>query len=203
MKVELINHTPYPFEALVFAARNCYKSFEKGGREADERLIRSIVRRGHHSILEFVDFTFYVDGISRTCSHQLVRHRIGSYAQQSQRYVGEESFDFTVPPEIERDEELLKVFKDAMESARAAYGTLLRAGIRKEDARFVLPQACHTSIVVKYNLRSLRHFFDLRMSERAQWEIREVACRMFDLAYDVIPIALEDMKPLRDELSME
>jgi thymidylate synthase (FAD) len=161
-----------------------------------QRLLRGLIRSGHLSALEHATFTFAVDGISRACSHQLVRHRLASYNQQSQRYVqfsGDEQF--IVPPEIMRSAEAREVFYQAMRSAREAYDKLVQLGLADgrekesvlEDARFVLPNAAETKIVITMNARELRHFFSLRCCKRAQWEINRLAWAMRFLSASVAP----------------
>jgi thymidylate synthase (FAD) len=168
------------------------------------RLVRGLVRSGHMSALEHASFTFAVDGISRACSHQLVRHRVASYSQQSQRYVrfGAEG-GFVVPPSIASSPEARTVFLEAMENARRAYDRLVELGLAEgrksesvyEDARFVLPNASETKIVVTMNARELRHLFALRCCRRAQWEINRLAWTMRYLASSVAPLLFEDTGP--------
>ena len=159
-------------------------------------MVRTLVRSGHLSSLEHANFTFAIDGISRACSHQLVRHRLASYNQQSQRYVrfGERA-SFVVPPQIQENLQALEVFYQAMANARQAYEKLVEIGLAEgrakgqvlEDARFVLPNAAETKVVVTMNARELRHFFSLRCCRRAQWEIRRLAWVMRYLVLDVAP----------------
>lgn len=167
-------------------------------------MVRILVGSGHHSALEHASFTFAVDGISRACSHQLVRHRLASYNQQSQRYVrfgtGD---DFVVPPNIDVVPEARAVFMEAMEQARDAYDRLVEIGLDQgysnetvqEDARFVLPNAAETKIVVTMNARELRHFFRVRCCRRAQWEINRLAWAMRHLATLVAPTLFEKTGP--------
>ena len=151
------------------------------------KLVRILVRSGHHSALEHASFSFAVDGVSRACTHQLVRHRVASYNQQSQRYVNFSAADsFVVPPSIAANAEAEAVFLKAMDDARAAYDRLVELGLAEgrgkesvqEDARFVLPNAAETKIVVTMNARELRHFFQVRCCRRAQWEINALAWQM-------------------------
>lgn len=168
------------------------------------RLVRGLVRSGHMSALEHATFTFAVDGISRACSHQLVRHRLASYSQQSQRYVrfGPDGA-FVVPPRIAASAEARTVFYEAMEHARWAYERLVELGLAEgrssesvfEDARFVLPNAAETKIVVTMNARELRHFFSLRCCRRAQWEINRLAWTMRHLAVATAPLLFEGTGP--------
>lgn len=169
-----------------------------------ERMVRILVRSGHHSALEHASFTFAVDGISRACSHQLVRHRLASYNQQSQRYVHFGSEDgFVIPPRIDEVPEARETFLAAMEQARAAYDKLVELGLARgygresvqEDARFVLPNAAETKIVVSMNARELRHFFSVRCCRRSQWEINRLAWTMRHLASRVSPHLFGDTGP--------
>ncbi|MCK4443933.1 MAG: FAD-dependent thymidylate synthase, partial [Thermoplasmata archaeon] len=138
------------------------------------------------------------EGVSRACTHQLVRHRIASYSQRSQRYVDEGEFDYVVPPSIEGSEEAKKEFEETMDFLIKKYEQLKDIGVTKEDARFVLPNACTTTIVVTMNARSLRNFFKVRMEKHAQWEIRTLAGNMYDLVQEVAPELFEDLHTLRD-----
>lgn len=195
MKVSLLQYTPEPEKLVAAAARLCYSD-----KSADELMdnftpekvaefVQKLVALGHESPMEHVCFTFAVDGISRACSHQLVRHRIGvSFSQKSQRYVKENQFEYVVPPRIAGNPELAAKFEQAMKNARTEYAELLAAGVPAEDARFVLPNAAATSLVVTMNVRSLWHFFELRCCNRAQWEIRALADAMLREVREVAPL---------------
>jgi thymidylate synthase (FAD) len=172
--------------------------------EAVAKLVRILVRSGHHSALEHASFTFAIDGVSRACTHQIVRHRLASYNQQSQRYVTFGAVDsFVVPPSISANAEAEAVFLTAMEQARAAYDTLVDIGLSEgrtresaqEDARFVLPNAAETKIVVTMNVRELRHFFQVRCCRRAQWEINALAWRMRAMLRDISSNLFEGTGP--------
>jgi len=196
MKVELIAVTRYlqgsgaPEELLEHAGRVCYRSESKG--EPGEFIQRRI-REGHESIIEHASLTFEISGISRACSHQLVRHRIASYSQESQRYVDLSNPDFVVPPAIAEKPATVEVWSGLVQQMKGAYRELRRLGIRKEDARFLLPNATATRIVVTMNFRELRHFFKVRCDRAAQWEIRALAREMLRLAYQVAPSVFEDL----------
>jgi thymidylate synthase (FAD) len=173
--------------------------------EAVEKLVRVLVNSGHLSTFEHASFTFGVDGISRACSHQLVRHRLASYSQQSQRYVRFGSGSgFIVPPQIAGSPEALAVFEQAMRSAQEAYDRLVELGKAgglkdeavQEDARFVLPNAAETRIVVTMNARELRHFFGVRCCRRAQWEINALAWYMLFLARSTAPLLFRKAGPV-------
>lgn len=200
LNVTLLNHTLNPIQTIASAARLCM--FNKNISElkdviTDEyaqELTKKLIDMGHDSPTEHVIFTFGIEGISRACSHQLVRHRIASYSQQSQRYVNEKDFDFVVPPEISNNDSAKKIFFDQMTVLNDIYKKLVELGIKKEDARFILPNACETKIICTFNIRSLKNFFKLRLDKHAQWEIREMATKMFDLVYAECPILFEDIK---------
>ena len=201
MRVSLLAHTPEPERTAAAAARLCYSDadisqlLEIDG-EKQEELLRKIIRLGHHSVLEHVSLTFGIEGISRACSHQLVRHRLASYSQQSQRYVkADKRFAAVVPPSIAGRPELKERFEALLVAMHGFYGELLEAGVPAEDARFVLPNAAETKIVVTMNGRELRHFFALRCCRRAQWEIRALAKEMLRLARAAAPTLFADAGP--------
>ncbi|MGB4093274.1 MAG: FAD-dependent thymidylate synthase [Ruminococcus flavefaciens] len=217
MKVELIAHTPEPEKLAATAAKLCYSSSDIGtlrdGLTEDkvDSFIDMIVSIGHESVLEHVSFTFGIEGISRACSHQLVRHRIASYSQKSQRYVNENGFEFITPPEIDALPEAKEEFDRIMDEITESYEKiadlltdkhkvrLMAEGmdekqaaskarkLANEDARFLLPNACETKIVVTMNVRSLFNFFRHRCCNRAQWEIRAVANEMLRLCLEAAP----------------
>ena len=201
MDVQLLASTPNAEDLVVAAARLCYSSsssFEELLTWTEERksaLLQKVLTAGHLSVFEHASFTFGVSGISRACSHQLVRHRIASFSQQSQRYVDASGFEAVVPPAIAARKEAFQRFESLLEEARAAYAELLDMGIAAEDARFVLPNAVQTSLVVTMNARELRHFFALRCCLRAQWEIRELAGKMLILAREKAPLLFAGVGP--------
>lgn len=174
MKVTLTRVTENPILAIEEAASNCYNSEPT----TDGRIMSSCYKSGHHSVLEFADFTFHVEGISRACSHQLVRHRHASYAQRSQRYVDEDNFGYIIPKSIENNGGALVDYKKAMNRIKECYEYLKELGVPAEDARMILPNACETIIEVKMNGRELIHFMNERLCTRAQWEIRDLAKAM-------------------------
>lgn len=201
MKVILMNHTPDPERAVAIAARLCYspvgvQELERAmSREDMARLIRGVVRMGHHSTLEHASFQFAVEGVSRALTHQLVRHRLASYSQQSQRYVAASGFGYVVPPSVEGRPETLAAFERVIAEIGRVYDDLLADGVPKEDARYLLPNATETKIVISMNARALRHFFELRCCARAQWEIRRLAYRMLRECRRVAPLLFEDAGP--------
>ncbi|MBD6955988.1 MAG: FAD-dependent thymidylate synthase [Thermoplasmata archaeon] len=167
------------------------RDFKDLSKEKVEHLIDLLRQLGHESVFEHVSFTFSVEGISRVCSHQLVRHRMASFTQQSQRYVPLEP-EFIIPESIENSEfrdEFYRILNDS----RDLYKRMVKSGIKKEDARFILPQAVETKIIVTMNGRELRHFINLRAGKEAQWEIRALAIEMLKLAHEVSPILFDDL----------
>ncbi|HDN05813.1 MAG TPA: FAD-dependent thymidylate synthase, partial [Candidatus Bathyarchaeota archaeon] len=146
-------------------------------------------------------FTFSIEGVSRAMTHQLIRHRIASYTQQSQRYVTYNTLEnYVTPPSIRNNKEAKKLFDETLAKISEVYQKLLRMNIPKEDARFILPNAAKTNIIVTMNARELRHFFNLRCCMRAQWEIREVAIEMLRQVKKVAPALFENAGPSCVEL---
>ncbi|MCX8109696.1 MAG: FAD-dependent thymidylate synthase [Syntrophorhabdaceae bacterium] len=201
-KVILLAYTPDPMEAVSLAARLCYSPLgidsikEDMTKDRQKGLIEKLLKSGHLSPLEHASFTFAVEGISRACSHQLVRHRLASYSQQSQRYVSmERGFDYIIPPSIESDTELRVRFVAFMEKTQDFYNEIVsnlkQKGMKGEeayeDARFILPNAAETKIILTMNARELLHFFTQRCCMRAQWEIRQMARKILKLVKAVAP----------------
>jgi thymidylate synthase (FAD) len=202
MQVELIAITRYlggegrPEELLEHAGRVCYRSERRGDAG---RFLRARIREGHESIVEHASATFEISGISRACSHQLVRHRIASFSQESQRYVDMSGPEWVLPPAVEENPEARAVWERFAGEVQAAYRALRQLEVRKEDARFVLPNGTATRIVVTMNFRELLHLFRLRISAEAQWEIRDVCVRMLELVYPLAPSVFGDLRgELRD-----
>lgn len=199
MHVELLYHTPDPERAIATAARLCYapvgaaELMETMPEERVKSVLSTIMASGHYSTLEHASYTFAVDGVSRALTHQLVRHRIASFNQQSQRYVKFKNGVEVVKPEsVTATPELEAVFDEAIDATVNAYKKLLDAGVPAEDARYLLPNAAETKIVITMNVRELLHFFELRCCNRAQWEIRELAHRMLELAKPTAPFIFMD-----------
>jgi len=195
MKVVLVVHTPDPDRLCAQAA--LVSKWPKGWSEfkdlwndkTDLQHLTDAIEKGHVSVIEHACFTFSLEGISRSCSHQLVRHRIASYTQQSQRYVQLQDPDaFVIPETIQENEKARKLFQEQLKAQFSTYERLIDLGIPKEDARFVMPNATKTNILVTMNARELLHFFALRCCERTQWELREVAWKMLTLAKKVAPL---------------
>lgn len=202
MKVKVLSHTERPDEVIAKAARQCYSSYPAYDVELtptkQETLIKKIIRNGHHSCLEHASITFAISDISRTCSHQLVRHRMASYSQQSQRYTTAVD-DCVIPGSIAFQPKLYKLFLETVYKAFETYQTFIQAGVPKEDARYILPNAAVTNIVVTMNFRELLHFFKLRLSRYAQWEIRELANQMLELCMEISPTVFEEVNYDTDE----
>ena len=193
MQVKLLRYTPEPEKTVAMSARLCYSPIgaaqleEKITDEQAAKLVRKLVEMGHFSTLEHVTFTFAIEGVSRVLTHQLVRHRMASYSQQSQRYVKEHDFETILPLSIAARPAEREKFEKLMGEVRKLYTEWTEMGIPAEDARYILPNAAETKIVVTMNVRSLYNFFSLRCCSRAQWEIRELAEKMFELVYPVAP----------------
>ena len=198
MDVRLLYHTPDPERAIAAAARLCYAPvgaadlLEQMSEQAAHKVLKTVITSGHTSTLEHASYTFAIDGVSRAMTHQLVRHRLASYSQQSQRYVSYDDPAFIVPPKVDADPEARQLFLNACGDAFLAYRALLDSGVAPEDARYLLPNATETKIAVTMNVRELLHFFELRCCKRAQWEIREVALRMLELAEPTAPYIFMD-----------
>ena len=184
LDVKLIAHTTEPVRVVAAAAKICYSDSPvgkllEGLDEANiDRLLSILRESGHMSPYEHASFTFSIEGVSRVATHQLVRHRIASFSQRSQRYVSEDGSRCVMPPEVKGNAEARAVFEECVKNARDAYERMTALGVPKEDARFALPHGWETAIVVTMNARELRHFFEQRLCRRAQWEIREAARRM-------------------------
>ncbi len=201
MLVQLLSYTPQPEKIVAAAARLCYSAAgidDLLGAPASQQanLIDKILALGHFSVLEHVNFSFGIEGISRACSHQLVRHRLASYSQQSQRYVANDKpFPAIEPPSIAQHPELQQRYHELFAQTHQLYTELLAAGIPAEDARFVLPNATATKLVMTMNARELHHFFSLRCCQRAQWEIRAMAKEMLLLCRATAPLLFANAGP--------
>lgn len=196
MKLVLMRTTPEPDRLVAIAARRCYSSRsaddidEQLSDQEVERLLDFLRQRNHLSPFEHADFSFSVDGISRALSHQLVRHRIASYSQESQRYVNYmkvETLPFITPPKIAASAAALQIYNQALEQTLAAYRSMVEAGIAPEDARYIFPNAIETKFVFTMNARSLFNFFEQRCCLKAQWEIRALAMAMLTEVRKVAP----------------
>ncbi len=225
LKVELLYHTPEPEKAIALSAKLCYASTSISELEeglTDEKVgsfVNMLSDIGHESPIEHASFTFGIEGVSRSLLAQITRHRIASFSVQSQRYVREDGFEFVTPPQIAADPEALEIFEQAMREDNEYYeriaavlkknhtARLVAEGMDEaaaakkaekmaiEDARFVLPNACTTKMIVTMNARSLNNFFAHRCCNRAQWEIRELAEKMLRLVREVAPTLFEKSGP--------
>jgi len=166
----------------------------KKWRNSAHKFIEMLIKTGHTSVLEHAVATFRVEGGSRAFTHQLVRHRIASFTQQSQRYVEESGFNYVIPPSIEKKDEARRIFLDLIEHSKEAYKKLLDLGVKKEDARFVLPNAVCSEIVITANFREWRHIFELRGHPSAQWEIRRMAVEILKILKKEAPSVFFDFE---------
>lgn len=196
MNLVLMRNTPDPDRLVALAARRCYSSRsadeieDKFSESEIEKLLDFLRQRNHLSPFEHADFSFSVDGISRALSHQLVRHRMASYSQESQRYVNYmkvETLPFITPSKIGENENALKIYNQAIEQTLDAYRKMVEIGIPPEDARYIFPNAIETKIVFTMNARSLFNFFEQRCCIKAQWEIRNLALAMLREVRKVAP----------------
>ena len=183
MNVTLIQATPNPVETIAQIASICYDSYPTNALG----LVKHLYSNGHHSVFEHIYFTFKIEGISRACSHQLVRHRHCSFTQRSQRYCSEDGFEYVVPPSM-----LSTHFDCDMEDINDWYQRYQALGYPNEDARYILPNACATSLYLSCNLRELIHMANERLCTRAQWEIRDLVkqmCKLVDpqLQFMLVP----------------
>lgn len=216
LRVDLLSYTESPEEKVAMAAKLCYSSAgitqlrEGIARQDQASFIRKLMEMGHHSPVEHVSFTFGIEGVSRSLLAQITRHRLASFSVKSQRYVEEgggedQVFDYIIPPRITNlGEDYTRKFEQQMKQIHAWYRDWLdvlsvAAGQDgdpvKEDARFVLPNAAETKMVVSMNARELHHFFNLRCCNRAQWEIRTLATEMLRLVKGVAPVLFENAGP--------
>ncbi len=194
MEVELLSITPNIEKLIEKAGRTSYLSFNKQGKNTEKNLIRMLLKKKHYSVLEHAYATFKISGASRAFTHQLVRHRLCSFTQQSQRFVDESSFNYIEPKSIKNNKKSHLIFKISIEHARKAYLNLQKLGITNEDARYVLPNAVESQIVITANLREWRHIIKLRGSSDSQWEIRNVVIKIIELLKNNVPTVFEDFK---------
>jgi len=192
MKVTLLAVTPDAEKLIERAGRTCYLSLPRMGQGTESRFIRMLIGSGHESVLEHAFATFRVNGGSRAFTHQIVRHRLCSFSQQSQRYVDEKGFEYIEPRSVTADKEAHRIFEESVDSARKSYDKLQQLGIKKEDARYVLPNAVESEIVISANFRELRHIFNIRCAKSAQWEIRKICLEMLRIMKEVAPSVFAD-----------
>jgi len=200
MNVKLIGFTPNPEKLPAMAAKLTHtiakpEELEKSSDKEQKAILDHVVNLGHTSVIEHTSFTFAISDVSRSLTHQLVRHRIASYAQQSQRYVNLKEPNYVTPPKIEKNKEMKKAYDKTMENIWKEYNKLLNLDIPAEDARYVLPNATCTNIIVTMNARSLLNFFELRCCQHAQWEIRKLANNMLQEVKKVAPNIFKQAGP--------
>ena len=197
-QVELLSITPDAEKLIEEAGRTCYLSFGKITKDSENKFIKMLIKSGHHSVFEHAYATFRIKGGSRAFTHQLVRHRLCAFSQQSQRYVSEKEFSFVIPPSIENKPEALKLFNETMETLKNNYRKLQELGIKNEDARFVLPNAVKSEIVISADLREWRHILELRCAPDAQWEIRGICNAILKILKKEAPTVFEDLDAAPD-----
>lgn len=207
LKVILIRHTLSPEETVALGAKLCYSKStveqlkDRISQKDQSAFIDKLMGMGHESVLEHASFTFGIEGVSRALLAQITRHRLASFSVQSQRYVGyEQGFGYIIPPRIqELGEDAVQEFARQMNTIEEWYrdwqARLGNGEKSNEDARFVLPNACETRMILTMNVRELRHFFALRMCERAQWEIRALATEMHRQCLEAAPALFKDAGP--------
>jgi len=205
MNVELLDYTKDGIQLIAKMARATRCPKLENGMEIDEnrdsKFVKALLVRQHLGILEHINFTFHISEVSRCLTHQLVRHRVASYLQMSGRQTAPELLDFIVPESVKDhwNPTIRRKYHFAMRNNHTLYRELVRDGIPKEDARYVLPPGYFTHMSMTMNARTLRHFLKLRLEKDAQWEIRELACMIFDIVYALYPILFEDLKELREQ----
>ena len=199
--VKLIAHTPEPEKVVAAAAKLCYSNahidtlLDGLTPEKSREFVEMLASMGHESPTEHVSFTFGIEGVSRSLLAQITRHRIASYSVQSQRYVNKVAFEYVTPESIRDNPNALEQYEWGMKAIQKVYNTMLSWGVDKEDARYILPNACTTNLVLTANARELRHIFALRTCTRAQEEIRELAEKMLKICKEVSPTIFEDAGP--------
>ncbi len=194
MKIEILSITPNAEKIIEEAGRTCYKSSDRINPASSGSFIKKLVRAGHLSVLEHAVVTFRVKEVSRALTHQLIRHRLCSFSQQSQRYVSSQDFSYVLPPKIESNEETKKIFTEYMNGLKEGYNNLIKSGIPKEDARYLLPNSCCTEIVFSCNFRQLRHIIKQRVSPKAQWEIRALFIEILQIILQIAPNCFFDLE---------
>lgn len=194
MKVKLLFITPDAEKLIETAGRTSYLSFNNQGEGTEKAFIRMLIKNGHLSVLEHAYATFRISSVSRALTHQLVRHRLCSFTQQSQRYVDESNFNYIEPDLIRNNSDVHSIFTKFMEEAKKVYSQLQKLGIKNEDARFILPNAVESQIVITANFREWRHIIKLRGNSEAQWEIKRVAIEILKILKKHVPTVFEDFE---------
>ena len=192
MKVELISITPDAEKVIESAGRTSYQSFSYQNQDTEKKFIKMLIRNGHFSVLEHGTATFRIKNVSRALTHQLVRHRLCSFTQQSQRYVNEKEFNYILPETIKSNSEAKEIFEKFITFAQETYRELQKMGIKNEDARFVLPNATSSEIVITANFREWRHIIELRGHIHAQWEIRNLIIKIYQVLSKHAPTVFFD-----------
>ena len=200
MNVKLIGFTPNPEKIPALAAKLTHsktepEELEKTSDKELKAILEQVMNLGHTSVIEHTNFTFAISDVSRSLTHQLVRHRIASYAQQSQRYVNLKETNYVTPPKIDNNKKMKEAYDETMKNIWEEYNKLIKLGIPAEDARFILPNATSTNIIVTMNARSLLNFFELRCCQHAQWEIRQLANIMLQKVKKVAPTIFKNAGP--------
>jgi thymidylate synthase (FAD) len=200
MNVKLIGFSPYPEKLPAMAAKLTHSKskpmdLEKSSDKELNVILKQVMNLGHNSVIEHTSFSFAISDVSRSLTHQLVRHRIASYAQQSQRYVNLNEPNYVTPPKIAKNKEMKKAYDKTMENIWKEYNKLIDLGIPAEDSRYILPNATCTNIIVTMNARSLLNFFELRCCLHAQWEIRHLANIMLKEVKKVAPTIFKNAGP--------
>jgi thymidylate synthase (FAD) len=200
MNVKLIGYTSNPEKLPAMAAILTHskvkpETLNKTSGKEQLVVLEQVLKLGHTSVIEHASFTFAISDVSRSLTHQLVRHRIASYSQQSQRYVNLNEPNYVIPPSIEKNKRMKKAYEETMETIWTYYNKLLELKIPAEDARYVLPNGTCTNIMVTMNARSLLNFFELRCCLHAQWEIRLLANKMLQEVKKVAPLIFKNAGP--------
>lgn len=193
MEVKLLTYTLNGDKIGSSAAKSTRKNELVLEEKCDDEFTTNLINIGHKGVLEHTYFTFHVSKISRVLTHQLVRHRIASYLQQSGRHVIPKKTDYVIPPSVSKSVHKTQHYKEYMEWQWDNFQSLKMSGVPLEDARYILPDGYCTHILITMNARTLRHFFELRCDEHAQWEIRDLATRMLQICYDVYPVFFSDL----------
>jgi thymidylate synthase (FAD) len=193
VQVELLAITPDSEKLIEHAGRTCYMSHQRSTEGSSGKFVRMLVSKGHLSVLEHASATFRISGVSRVTTHQLVRHRLCSFSQRSQRYVKEEENGFVVPPSVLASADAMPVFRSSVAASKRAYTELLAQGIPKEDARFVMPGAAGSELVLSANFRELRHVILTRGTREAQWEVRSIVTEMLKALKQHAPNVFADI----------
>jgi thymidylate synthase (FAD) len=201
IEIKLINHTENPEKTVAASARSCYvdKCYQSISEEINqediERIIMTVILKNHLSVLEHVNFTFSISGVSRVLTHQLVRHRIASYSQLSQQRTDSSEIEFTTPPEIKNNTEFVKEYEEVLRNCQELYKRFLRSGVSRGSARYVLPSSFNTKILATMNARSLFNLFEQRECQVEEWEFREVARLMHEELMKVSPMIFKYAGP--------